>query len=101
MQIPVLIEPVAGGGYQAIAAEPLGFKAVGATREEALCNLREQITNRLANGAILTTIEVSASEEHPLAKYAGMWREDDSLIQEWKQAMEEYRRQVDEDPEIP
>jgi hypothetical protein len=100
MQIPVLIEPVAENGYQAIAAEPFGLKAMGATRDEALCKLREQINHRLAHGAVLTTIDV-APTEHPLAKYAGMWKEDDPLFDKWEQAIEEYRRQVDEDPEIP
>ena len=29
MQIPVLIEPVAGNGYRASGGEPFGFTAVG------------------------------------------------------------------------
>jgi tRNA(fMet)-specific endonuclease VapC len=95
MQIPVLIEPVAENGFQAIAAEPFRMTAMGATRDEAVRKLRDQIMKRLAKGGVLTTIEVSAGEEHPLAKYAGIWREDDPLIEEWKKAVEEYRRQVD------
>jgi hypothetical protein len=70
-------------------------------REEALSKLQEGIKDRLTKGGVLTTIEVSASEEHPLAKYAGIWREDDPLIEAWKKAVDEYRRQVDEDPEAP
>lgn len=38
--------------------------------------------------------------EPPWAKYAGSWREDDPVIEEWKQAVEEYRRKMDEDPDV-
>jgi predicted RNase H-like HicB family nuclease len=100
MRIPVLIEPVDGSGYRASAGDPLGFTAVGATREQALGKLQELIKGRLARGAELTAIEVKPIER-PWAKYAGAWPEDDPLVQEWKQAVEEYRRQRDEDPELP
>jgi len=100
MQIPVLIEPLPGNGYRANGGDPFGFTAEGATREEALRKLQETISSRLANGAELTQVDVGPAE-HPLAKFAGIWREDDPLIEEWKKAVEEYRREVDQDPEIP
>jgi hypothetical protein len=100
MQIPVLIEPVSGNGFRASTGDPLGLSAVGATREQALGELHQLIKDRLAGGAQLTALEV-ASAEHPWAKFAGAWREDDPLIQEWKQAVEEYRRERDEDPDLP
>jgi hypothetical protein len=46
---------------------------------------------------------VSAEGErvsHPWAKFAGTWAEDDPLIAAWREAVEEYRRQMDEDPDI-
>jgi predicted RNase H-like HicB family nuclease len=100
VQIPVLIEVVAGNGYRASAGDPFGLTAVGTTREETLRNLQELIENRLACGAELTNIDVRPTQ-HPLAKYAGTWRENDPLISEWKKAVEEYRREIDQDPEIP
>ena len=36
MQIPVLIEPVAGNGFRAQGCEPFGLLAEGATRQAAL-----------------------------------------------------------------
>ena len=36
----------------------------------------------------------------PWAKYAGMFKEGDPLIKEWEEAVKEYRRQIDEGPEI-
>ena len=38
MQIPILIEPIAGNGYRASGGEPLALTADGATHEEALAN---------------------------------------------------------------
>jgi hypothetical protein len=39
--------------------------------------------------------------EPPWAKYAGTWQPGDPLIEEWKEAVEEYRRKIDEDPDVP
>jgi hypothetical protein len=96
MKIPVLIEPVPGKGYR---AGPLAFTAEGATPEEARNNLRGLIEARLAAGAQLVELEVGPAE-HPTAKFAGTWDPDDPFIQEWEQAVEEYRRQMDEDPNV-
>jgi hypothetical protein len=98
MQIPILIEPVPGNGFRARGGEPLILTAEGPTREAALANLKEQFKARLGNGAEIVPLEV-APEPHPLAEFAGMFR-DDPLIEEWKQSMAEYRRKADRDPDI-
>ena len=72
--------------------------AEGTTREEALQKLREQVARKIADGAELASVEVGPFV-HPLMRFAGIWKEDDPLIKEWKQAMEEYRREVDADPD--
>lgn len=97
MQIPVLIEPIAGNGYRARGAEPFALSAEGATQEEALAKLREQLRERLKAGAAIVPLEL-APEPHPLAKFAGMFK-DDPLIEEWKQSMAEYRKSIDDDPD--
>lgn len=97
MQIPVLIEPIAGNGYRARGAEPFALSADGATREEALAKLREQLQERMKAGAAIVPLEVGP-EPHPLAKFAGMFK-DDPLIEEWKQSMAEYRKSIDDDPD--
>ncbi len=99
MQIPVLIEPVAGNGYRARGGEPLGLTAEGPTREAALAKLKEQLRARLRNGAEIVPLEVSP-ERHPLAEFVGMFK-DDPLIDDWKQSMAEYRRNIDEKPDLP
>ena len=96
MQIPVLIEPVSGNGYRARGAEPFALSAEGATREEALAKLRDQLEARMKAGEIVTL--AVAPEPHPLARFVGMFKGDPS-IGDWKQSMADYRRTVDDDPD--
>lgn len=97
MQIPVLIEPVAQNGYRARGIEPFALSAKGATREEALAKLRAKIEKRLKKGAELVGLEIGASPD-PWMEFAGMFK-DDPWIEDWKRSIEEYRKQVDEDPD--
>jgi predicted RNase H-like HicB family nuclease len=99
MQIPVLIEAVRSNGYRVTTGPPLALTAEGATREEALQQLRRALQTRLSAGAEIAPLEVSAAE-HPLAPYAGMFK-DNPLFDAWQQAIAEYRRKVDENEEGP
>ena|SRR5579859_4612234 len=97
MQIPVLLERVKGNGYRARGSDPFAVSVRGATREEALNKLRGKIQARLKKGTELVGIEVGESS-NPWVEFAGMFK-DDPMIEEWKKAMAEYRKKVDEDPE--
>lgn len=97
MRIPVLIERVAGNGFRAQGGEPLAFSAEGTTRAEAISRLKSLIIDRLSLGAELITMDLE-TKEHPLAPLPG-WSEDDALFDEWQEAIEAYRRQVEDDPE--
>lgn len=123
MQIPVLVEKVEGNGYRAREVWPLSqgsfFAAEGATREEALDKLRELIRSRLPSGAELVDLEIGTEAEiqrlkaenaalrdhvrqlaeSPWEKIAGIYK-DDPLFDEWQQAIADYRRERDEDPDI-
>jgi hypothetical protein len=99
MQIPVLIEPIAGNGYRARGGEPLALVVEAPTREEALAKLQEQLQARLRNGAEIVPLE-TAPQPHPLAKFVGMFK-GDPLIKHWKKSMAEYRRQIDQDADRP
>ena len=99
MQIPILIEPVAGNGYRARGGEPLALTAEGASQAEALANLKEKLQARLGNGAVVVPLEIP-SQPHPLAEFAGMFK-DDPLLKEWKKSMAAYRRKVDKDADKP
>jgi hypothetical protein len=97
MQIPVLLEPVGRNGYRAKGIEPFAVSAKGATREEALAKLRAKIEKRLKKGAEVVGLEVGGASSHPWMEFAGMFK-DDPWIEDWKRSIEEYRKQVDEDP---
>jgi hypothetical protein len=99
MQIPVLIEPLAGKRYRARGAEPFALTAEGATREEALANLRHKLQARLKNGLAIVPLELP-TVEHPLAEFAGMFK-DDPYFEEVLQIMAANRRKMDRDPKAP
>jgi hypothetical protein len=63
------------------------------TREEAIDKLRELIDRRLMAGAEIVELEIG-SRAHPLARFAGMLK-NDPLLQPWKDAMSEYRHAQD------
>lgn len=92
MQIPILIEPVNSTGYRVTTGQPLALTVEGATREEALQQLRQALQTRLRAGAEIATLEVSVGE-HPLAPYAGMFK-DNPLFDAWQQAIADYRQEM-------
>jgi predicted RNase H-like HicB family nuclease len=102
MRISVLIEPVPGHGYRAKGGEPFALMAEGATRDDALQELRKLIEGKVSAGAEIVTLDVPVVE-HSWLPFAGMFR-DDPLVDEWKETMAELRRQADEadlDAEAP
>jgi hypothetical protein len=98
MQFPVLIEPVANNGYRASSGAPLALSADGATEEEALAKLRQQFNARMSTGSKIVPLEVSAP--HPLAEFAGMFK-DDPDFKEVIEIMAENRRKMNADPDVP
>jgi hypothetical protein len=97
MDIPVLIEPVAGNGFRA----RLELTADGATRAEALQRLRE-LLRQPPNEAVLSVVESpDQAAPHPWMEFAGMHDPNDPVVQDWEKAMAEHRRKIDEHPELP
>src|SRR5436190_22676766 len=99
MQIPVLIERVKGNGYRARGKEPFVVSAKGATREEALAKLRAKIQTRLKNGTEIVGLEIGA-QPHPLAEFAGMFK-DDPDFEDVLKVMAENRKRMNQDPDVP
>ncbi len=58
MEIAVLIEPNAAGGFQASCGEPMCSTAEGPTRAAALDGLRLLLEARVAAGAELVTLSL-------------------------------------------
>jgi hypothetical protein len=96
MEVPVIIEPVAGNGYRATGAGGLsvGLTAEGATAAEAIDRLAEQVRTRLHAGATIADLSVVAAAA-PWKEDAGYLR-DEPMFEPWREAMEDYRRKLDE-----
>jgi len=82
MQIPVLIELVPGNGYRARGGEPFALVAEGTTPEDALAQFRDRVSEKLREGACVTSIEIQP-DQHPWLSFAGMYPPSDPLVQEW------------------
>ena|SRR3989442_8461638 len=101
MELPTIVERIAGNGYRAIGAGGLsvGLSAEGATPTEALDKLGELVKTRITTGAEIVSLSVP-SGPHPWSGDAGYLR-DDPLLAAWRNAMEEARRRLDDDPNTP
>src|SRR4051812_40798728 len=100
MELPVLIEPVAGNGFLAKSGDPLALTAEGPTPGEALQKLHMLVQQRLQAGATFTTVPVPRSDrENPWVQFAGMFK-DDPYFDEVVEIMAENRRKMDADPDV-
>lgn len=93
MQVSVLVGPVNGNGFRAIS-EDYSVSAEGATEEEALERIGKVLEERLAVGYRRVTINVPLGS-HPAERFFGTLK-NDPQIDEWKAAMAEYRRRIDD-----
>lgn len=97
MKIPVLVQSENGNGFRAEILSAHTLSAEGATVEVALENLRGKIQDRLDHGARIATLEVAESQ-NPWLQLIGVYK-DDPYLDEYKQAIADYRKQIDEDPD--
>lgn len=96
MEIQVFINPIADNRYRACGGPPFPFVAEGESPYDAVKNLRQLIQDRLKAGAAICRIDVPAHESTWI-EWAGSWKPDDPLYEEWRQAVEDYRKQIDID----
>ena len=97
MEIPVLLEPLPDGGFRARSGDPSELTAQAFA--DSASPARDLIETRVASGTLLTTIEVLdfRAGRHP---GAGIYREE-PLFDQWRAAIDAYRTEIEEDPEIP
>ena len=96
MDIPVVIEPVEDAGYRATG---LGLSVEGVSSEDALERLREEIEARISHGVKIVALSVPRTD-NPWLAFAGGLR-DHPLLEQWEQAMAEYRREIDSQSDEP
>ncbi len=97
MQIPVVIERLSGNRFRAKSATAQLFAVEGDSAEESLQLWRERFAAVLPADA---EVDPVASNEHPLARFAGDLK-DDPLFDDWQAAIEEFRRQRDLEDGLP
>lgn len=95
MELQIVVEPVSGNGYRA-ASSVLSLSAEGETAEQAVEHLKGMLTARLAAGAKLLSLTLPGQD--PWSMIAGIYK-DDPYYDEWRQAMADYRQQVENDPD--
>jgi hypothetical protein len=101
MKVTVVIEPINGSRFQARWGEPVVLAAEGGTPSEAVHNLRDLLTRRVAAGTQFAQLEVPTVADNPWLAGAGTLPADDPLVEEWLRIIEENRRQADEEPNLP
>jgi predicted RNase H-like HicB family nuclease len=98
MDISVVVEKVADNGYQATSYVPTHVVAQGRTRQEALDRLCEQLRGSLSSVEVVTLSIPLLGDAHPWKAIAGSWRESPDRS-EIERNLQEYRQQVDADPD--
>jgi predicted RNase H-like HicB family nuclease len=93
MQVPVLVEALVDRpGYVARLREPFNLTAEADSPEDALHQLSQAVQQRLQTGACILPLSVPV--KFPSPAHAG-WLPDDDLTREWREAVEQYRRECD------
>jgi hypothetical protein len=99
VKIAVLIEPTAEERYRASVGEPFPASVEGDSPEAVLQMVKQQIEDRVAQGAQIATLDLPNGDNPWLAGF-GMFR-DDPLFDEWQQAIAEYRREANQRADAP
>lgn len=93
MQVPVLLEALKNRpGYQVRLGEPFNLSVEAESPEEALLQMSRAVQERLQAGAKILPLILPL--KFPAPTRAG-WLSEDDLTREWREAVEEYRRECD------
>ena len=94
MQIPILIEPIAGGRFRARSGEPFAFSAEGDTEQESIQGIERMLKSRIDNGARCAVVNVPNGVGFPFP--ADDLYKTDLGFREWQEEIAENRRREDE-----
>jgi hypothetical protein len=101
MEITVVVEPVNNNGFRARSVESVALEAHGATADEAVVNLRALLAARMTASRVVVAEDVAGTSENPWLKLAGTHQDDDPMIRDWEKNIADYRREIDEDANVP
>jgi predicted RNase H-like HicB family nuclease len=92
----ILIETAKTGGYRATALGLPNCRAKGTTRDMALQNIRQLLTDRLSHSEIVTLKIDTMPSENPWINFAGMFK-DDPHFAEMLDDIQAYRQEIDQE----
>jgi predicted RNase H-like HicB family nuclease len=92
----ILIETPKSGGYRATALGLPNCRAKGETREIALQNIQQLLTDRLSHSEIVTLKIDSPRSTHPWMQFAGMFQ-DDPQFEEMLDDIQTYRQEIEQE----
>ena len=95
MEISVLVEPSRSKGFRAVAPSYPEIAAEGLTEEAAIQTLKDQLCERLKL-AKMVKVNVPMMSDKPWMAAAGCLKDEPDL-DAYREAILEYRRQVDAD----
>jgi len=96
MNVTVLMQSTLEKGYTATALGWPDLVVEGRTKDEALENVRAELTRRLAKSEIVNLQFEPVNGSHPWMKYAGMWK-DDPTFDDFLQKIKDYREELDKE----
>jgi hypothetical protein len=99
MQNAVLVESIPGQGYRALSGAPYELVAEAPTRDEALLKLNTLVLRRMATDGLVILPTSFDDQESAEISSEPPRDEDEDLDREWREAMIEYRREVDARPD--
>jgi hypothetical protein len=100
VEIPVLLEPLDSRGYRATSLAGMRAIAEAPTREEAMEQVRQQVSQQLAQGEIVRLQVPVPGESNPWAEVYGRFK-DHPDWDEVQENIRRYREVVDRDPNRP
>ena len=92
----ILVKRLKSNGYRARSLALPDVVAEASTRDEAIQQVRERLQEELAESEFVDD-GLSDSTMNPWLAIAGSWKDRQDL-DEFRDAVRDYRRQVDEDP---
>jgi len=96
MNVTVLMQSTLEKGYTATALGWPDLVVEGRTKDEALENVRAELTRRLAKSEIVNLQFEPVNGSHPWMKYAGMWK-DDPMFEAVLEDIKAYREEIDKE----
>jgi len=94
MNMIVVIEPVAEGGYRAMLPGWPDITAQAATEAAALDRVRQMLQARLAQAKVVPLALETTPKTHPWLRLAGIFQ-DDPFAEEMQEEIAAYRRELD------